>query len=75
MRVSIRSGRLEVQHEVPGRCCQKTVGFRDCDCRRGKLRRVRTAGIVFRESEHWPEDSDTVNSDEPNTNSVFNWPT
>ena len=36
---------------------QKTVGFFECECRKGKRRRVRTAGIVHREHEHGPEAS------------------
>ena len=37
---------------------KRTAGFRECDCRLGNLRRIRTAGIVHQEHEHWAEDSD-----------------
>ena len=39
---------------------KRPSGFRERDYRRGKHRRVRTAGIVHREHEHWPEDSDEL---------------
>ena len=37
----IRLGRQQVQHGVLGRCCHKTFGRRECECRQ-RERRVRT---------------------------------